>query len=515
MREYIADRSCFCYRFIPFLRPVDILMKKILSVSLAIFFGSFVYLRGQEIDYKPDKLLTQTQLKEDLLILRATLEEAHADLYRHVDSLSYHHYFESLVRSLDRPMKEREFYQFLLPAIQKIKDGHTALYPSYGCWAWTWQQKFLPMHVVVREEKLLVYYDYTPDSLLPRGTEILSINGMDTPACLEMVSGALTTDGDNTAALHQQLGGQFWFWWSILQGAEDEYILRYRRPDEYEFRIDTFPTISADTMALIRENRGYSKRPGRPVSFAYVDSLEAGYLKIDAFTGMKKRSYTRFLDSTFQVLNDAQVPFLILDLRRNGHGQEDFQNLLFSYLFEEEVKKYSSVRLRRRQSRHYKYMEYGLDERWHDWRLSMRAYRKQVDGSFLRKEKYNYGDKPQKVVYGGKLFILVGGRTFSYASDFASLVRELLPEADIVGQITGGAAGIRSGPYYYPIILPNSGIRLRLPRGRYQLNLMDIEPGRLLVPDYHVPLTAEDFTKVKDPVMQKVAELILNEYSRS
>lgn len=80
----------------------------------------------------------------------------------------------------------------------------------------------------------------------------------------------------------------------------------------------------------------------------------------------------------------------------------------------------------------------------------------------------------------------------------------------IVGEETGGGSYGNNAWMIPDVVLPNTGVRFRLPLFRLVMDKNAVAEGRGIIPDIEVAPTAETIRKGIDPKSEKVKELILS-----
>jgi hypothetical protein len=98
----------------------------------------------------------------------------------------------------------------------------------------------------------------------------------------------------------------------------------------------------------------------------------------------------------------------------------------------------------------------------------------------------------------GRLFVLIGGRTFSSAVYLASLIREQT-EAIFVGEPTAQGPNFYASPQRFT--LPNSGLEVQYPLVYWQSSEDD---APAIEPDIWVRLSSRDYFAGRDPVLGRV-----------
>jgi len=122
--------------------------------------------------------LAPARLREDLHVLRDSLEEGHSGLYRYTPKAEIDHVFEQTESRLDRPMNWRQFYALVLPIIARIRCGHTHITPG----AQLAEEvetgiPLLPLDVQIVGGRPWILRDYTAGDQKLQVAELIAING--------------------------------------------------------------------------------------------------------------------------------------------------------------------------------------------------------------------------------------------------------------------------------------------------------------------------------------------------
>jgi hypothetical protein len=124
-----------------------------------------------------------TQLQEDFDVLRNIMEKFHPSLYWYTSKDSMDYYFEQYRSILKDSMNEQQFgFKVLAPLTTKIRCGHTSFNFSKP-----WSELFrgtalpsFPLYLKVWDDTMIVLSNlHRTDSILKRGTQITSINGLN------------------------------------------------------------------------------------------------------------------------------------------------------------------------------------------------------------------------------------------------------------------------------------------------------------------------------------------------
>jgi len=114
--------------------------------------------------------------------------------------------------------------------------------------------------------------------------------------------------------------------------------------------------------------------------------------------------------------------------------------------------------------------------------------------------------KPKKndLLFNGNIFVLTGSQTFSAATDFAAMTKDLMI-ATIVGEETGGLAS--SYGDVLPLTLPNTGLRLGV-SFKYFVRCGGFDDKRGVIPDVVIRADPHSVLQGVDQAVQAVLEIV-------
>ena len=117
---------------------------------------------------------------------------------------------------------------------------------------------------------------------------------------------------------------------------------------------------------------------------------------------------------------------------------------------------------------------------------------------------------PSEWNFNGKVIFIINGLSFSATSYFAGIARSN-DRGVFVGEETGGAYYGGSSGEIYRTVLPNSNIRLNIPKDVYANPEKSIgAKDRGVIPDYIVIPSIRDIIKNRDVQLNYALELVGN-----
>src|SRR5258705_790860 len=117
------------------------------------------------------------ELKEDLRVLRDSLEINLPALYRYTSKQSLDFAFKLAYKQIDRALTQTQFYGIVAPFIGKVGDIHTTIEPSDESLNYlATKSKLFPFDVRIIDKKVFIASNNSVDTNIQVGSRILKIN---------------------------------------------------------------------------------------------------------------------------------------------------------------------------------------------------------------------------------------------------------------------------------------------------------------------------------------------------
>jgi len=436
------------------------------------------------------------KLNEDFEYLITELKLQHQGLYEYVGKNQTDIEIDSIRNTLKTPQTKLKFYEKLRYVIGLTNEGHTSIeLPKWTMIKLGLSKSFLPLTVKLCDENLIITQNYGKDiNGLKKGSKIISINNKKVSEIFEKLYPLIPTDGFNETSKHEWIGGlNFSLLYRLVYGKEKKFKLQIQ-----EFGNDKIQTLTVPAIRFTRfktknakfksKNFDYNKFKFEQIN----DSI--AYLSIPSF-GNDDLDYEEFYQKNFKKIDSLNIKHLIIDVQANGGGTEGNENLLFSYLSNKVIQKYKQVTMLPKPYQKNKSKQGYIEDKWTFQNTIAKR------GDFTLYSDY-YSDlgykKPQKeLIYNGKLYVLISGRTFSGGAEFASLVK-MTDRGIFIGEETGGTYEGNVSGYSEYIKLRNSKIEVKIPTVHFQINVSPEIKGHGIIPDYRVPQTWKDYLNGKN-----------------
>lgn len=449
----------------------------------------------QSVYAQESRKFSAAQLKEDLILVNQALQEAHPGLYRYLDKARYAQTLQSIQESIQDSLTEQEFYTRLFPLISKIRCGHTKLLPSNyqeGKFLYPTEQAF-PLQLYFEKEEAYVLGDYGGSNRIKPGTAITHINGVSVAEIRKQLIPAITIDGWVETSINTTLNQQFNSLYAGFIGTSSGYKIHYK-----EGKKGKNSYLAGISSSRIKATQQVAAPP-----FELQWKEEVAVLVIRSF--MADRAvfdFEKFADSVFLQLKEKSTKNLVIDLRNNEGGIEDWGGYLYSYLTDSGFRYYDRIEVARKDS-------FSFEQ--HAW---LPPFYKQARGMILEKEGKFYWplqpylkEKPAQLNrFEGRVYLLQNGRSFSVSSEFAAVVKQH-KRATIIGEESGGNGYVNNSGVFAIVTLPNTKLQLGIPLASFYMNTNPVG-GRGVVPDYTVQPTIQDLLQKKDPVLHHTIGII-------
>ena len=454
--------------------------------------------------FDPARTIPVEALREDLAVLWDVLEEGHGGFERYTPAGVLKKMFDEARDGLTAPLTEYEFYKRLLPLVVAIKDGHTQLALS-GAAASHLDARpvFLPFGLRFLGGKAYVVRDLSSDASVAAGSELLAIDGKPVAEVVEALAALLPSDaGIRTAQLRRlEYPAVFGRLLALRFGWREEHSVRVRPFAGGEEREVVAPGITAaDVVRLLRER--YPETAERRPVYDLAFRGETAVLTIRGFGDEPDKSkprYPEFLKAAFRSFEEKRTPGLVIDLRGNGGGRDEYGKLLFAHVMDRPFLYYWALETKKDR---YDLFRYTGETEAAAKELSQ-PLKKNARGWFDVLGHPNSGlQQPEEPRFAGRVAILVDGGSFSATGETTSLFHHHKKAVFFGEECGSGYYGNTSG-FMVMATLPRSGIRVRVPLVLYTMAVEGYPKDRGIVPDFPVAPTIGDVLAGRDVVMER------------
>ncbi|OJJ16796.1 hypothetical protein BKI52_33365 [marine bacterium AO1-C] len=473
-------------------------------------------IEAQNTGYDVDHKYTVQELKEDFNLVRRVLKEAHPGLFWYTTPQVFEQKFDSAYARLNHPMTEIEFYRFLSPLIALANCGHTVLDPSLD---YQDQGKRFPIDLKFIKDKVYLLYNYSSDKTLKMGLELLEINGQPIKKIVHQLLPMIGSDGQNEIFKYSTLEEDFQNYYEIFIGKPDTFALKCRNT---EGEILQMKVAASDDPSLKQyHKRAKLEMRTNPLQYAEIDSLQTAIMTINSFypNDIKQggQRFGRYLRRSFKKIHKHTIKNLIIDLRINGGGEMLYANDLFSYLYNEPYMFLDRIEVATNKPLDFlKYTNWDkIDVHDSKYVDAQDTLAKEEEGNFTVKPSfYDFLEVQfprRKRVFEGKVYILIGRKSYSATCLFSSLMYST-ERATFIGEETGGGAQGLNGGTFLDVTLPHTYLTLVVPLEKWvkiPQNYPYLKRG--IIPQVQVAPSIQDLMQGNDVVMKEALKRIMQD----
>jgi hypothetical protein len=471
--------------------------------------------------FSPAKKYAPEELQHDYTVYETILKANHPGLYWYTSKDSMDFYFAKGREQLNDSLTEPQFRKVLAYVTAKINCGHTTVRSSK---AWNKYSdtarlgKMFPLSMKIWDGGMVVTANLNRrDSILKRGTEILSINGKTKETLADTMFQYISTDGYNRTHKFQSLSNRGFLGsvYTMLYGIADKYTVEYKDSLGSVHTTVIPPYNPAADTALRRGTRTF-RTATQPLSKKQIREQQLNSVRLlridsanktammDLASFAKGYGLKKFFKNSFRVLKENKINHLIIDLRSNGGGSVNNSTLITRYLINNKFKLADSLYAVKGKS---PYQQYIKSNFWNNFFFFFFTKKKKEGMRHFGYYERHYFNPKSKNHFKGKVYILTGGNSFSASTLFAlALIKQ--DNVTVIGEETGGGAYGNSAWLIPDVTLPVTGVRFRLPLFRLVIDKTAPKTGRGVQPEIFALPTVELIRKNADFKVEKAMELI-------
>lgn len=465
------------------------------------------------------KGLSREKVFEDYTIFKEILINGHPSLYEYTSQTMWDSIFNTFEQKKIKEVEtSNDLFKSISSLADNVKDGHlNILHPKIDT-----LPTMFPVLVKFIDGKL---YTDTDDFGIPLGSEIMSINSKSSPTILKDLLKYAPSDGYNLTKKYRQIEKEFGILHYYEYGSKESYSVKYTTTDggvktieiapksfesignQYPNRNSHFASYHQDTNRM----EYFKTRIAEKWPFVYyIDSINTAVLTVNSF-GLDPKEFKSKLISLFKEIKKKKAGNLIIDIRENIGGYRINAINLYSFLTDEPFKQRISESTITNVLPHEENVIHTMSDYSEFFEMYFASV-KEEDGRWLLTEDHAQAEMiPNKKTFKGKVYVLIGGNTFSAASAFA-LSAKNDKNITLVGEETGGGYYFHTAQYSALYELPNSKIMVRMPFVKIDKYVLDnsVPKGSGILPDIEIPLTIKDLIDGKDSQLDYVVKRIDN-----
>ena len=477
-------------------------MNKTLTGIFLLFFtaGAMAQKQGETaiVESALERKLSPQEMKTDIEALVTVLEEAHPFLHEYNPKELWYKRIAESKQSIQDSLSQFAFYRLISPLLVSIHEEHTYIAPSQVLEkAHQTQKCILPFQIFVIQNRIYIDSSHTKEALLPRGTELLSINGRSTEMILSEIRAkanfATGTETDFAGSILNR-GFNFAMGYSYFLDDNSEFDITYQLPSS-----QTVLTLHTKGMVNPYPEKAFPHwSTGQPFRFNY-HSDSVAYFKISSFSG---KDASKFYRKAFAEMQERQVKHLVVDLRDNSGGNPRMASELLRYFIPTSFVPIAYSRLKTQAVTTVRHLRNPVN-----FKISKSSLKCQQGQLVVRHLGLYKEHTPRKTIFQGQVYFLVNAKCASATSLFLAMV-DYYKTGVLIGENPSGNYEYVCGHQLAQFTLPHSDLSIQMPLQKSKLNTTSQGRKYGVRPDYYVPDKLEDLLTNQDTQLKFVLDLI-------
>ncbi len=394
-----------------------------------------------------EKPFTQEQVIKDLSYLYDSLIETHYNPYAYTSPIELKQRFHDLKSQVTEQsyslLETTKLYQQL---VSSLNNGHTEIdFPasSYFEYAESGGTLF-PLEVTIEDNKALIRANYSKNTSIVKGAELLEVNGQPISTILKGIYPLISAERQYFKNAKLEIYTLPRYYWYAF-GQRDKFVVTIRNDDlitEYNIEaINVFDEFEAKKDEILNAQQKLN-------IFENTAYLNPGH-----FSGEEKK-YQQFIDQSFAAINKISSKNLIIDLRNNGGGNDSFSDYLVAYIADKPFSWNSTFSLRTSAllKKDTKANRDITQPYWH-------SVISQKTGERYEFHFEKYQPVPDKKKYKGNVYVLINRHSHSQAAVTAAQIQDY-GWATIVGEETGDYPSLYASQFQYSLPITNIVVKI-------------------------------------------------------
>ena len=450
-----------------------------------------------------EKSFSADQLREELKMMKTTLEEAHPGL----DVFSQRQDLQKLYSEIDSKLATKkewtnvEFYRIANRMIAGMQDCHMKFLPGHKYYPFFFNHTTV-FPFIVRFDNQDQLFVAAAQNDQYKGKLLKSINGRPVEDIVSNLTSNMYVDGRSKAG-KEHVEQYFSAWYADYLDLSEEFHVELRDQQGNTEKV-SLKGIDYAQWKFLDSSLVYLEQN---LSLSMLENNIA-YLRIPSFmTG--KKAFRKFLRESFAAIKESRTEQLIIDLRGNEGGNDREGMDLYRYLAKDKFKYYQDIKLAFRKVDDLTYSS----NTWFPFPKILNVFIKKNEGGGYRWTLHkNFGtQRPAATAFKGDVWVLQDGLSLSATTEFLSRVTAD-KRATLVGTETAGAYKYDFSGTFLFLNLPHTKITMANPMALYTMDVPELaEKNRGILPTIEVKRSAAGILKNRDEPLEIVLKKISGE----
>jgi hypothetical protein len=452
-------------------------------------------------------------LRADIDLFVRTMEEIGVDPYINLSKDAFYKEIKALKDGIDRPLTRREVMLRFVPIVNDLRLSHTLVFIPWKIFEEKAlydknNGKYLPLEVKIEDNRLWIAEKYS-QTKIPVGDEIFAINDLKAANIIEELYRYAEGATKYSKLMDIQDRFPIELWW----------VYDFKGPFKIRMKDSVYTLDGLTSIELMglksRTQNQETKKERRQYDYNQIDQTTS-LLDFRDFTVKDEAKYYAFLESVFLQLRSKSIKNLIIDVRDNPGGGDNYSIEIIKYLYPLPFKAYSKFYYKKSKiMEDFSYMFLYPEDR------NNPKMRKAANCLGDCQEDHDYGTyyecenkaldpKPDSIRFKGNVYVLSNYNVYSAGNCFVGLIKDYRI-GKIIGTETGQSmSNDGQGCWFF---LPHMNI---MAAGSTTLCIRpngDPSTARGILPDYEVVQSEEDKKKGVDTMMDFTMKLLRGKLS--
>ena len=462
---------------------------------------------------KVDLKILEDLLRADIDLFVRTIEEIGVNPYINLSKDAFYKEIKILKDGIDCPLTRREVMLRFVPVVYDLRLSHTLVFIPWKIFEEKAlydknNGKYLPLNVKIEDNRLWIADNYS-QTKIPVGDEIFAINDLKATNIIDNLYRYAEGATKYSKLMEIQDSFPIQLWW----------IYDFKGPFKIKMK-DSVYTLNGLTTIELKNLKSKSqnqeaKKEKKQYEYNQIDSTTS-LLNFSHFGITDEAKYYGFLGSVFLQLRNKSIKNLIIDVRDNPGGGDDYGIEIIKYLYHLPFKAYSKFYYKKSKimedfSYMFLYPEDRNNSKMRKAANCMGDCQEEHDyGTYYECENKAHDPKPDSIRFKGNVYVLSNYKVYSAANCFVGLIKDYRI-GKIIGTETGQSMSNDGQQCWF--FLPHMNV---LAGGSTTLCIRpngDPSTARGIIPDYEVVQSEEDTRKGVDTVMGFTMKLIKTKLS--
>ncbi|MFN0083644.1 MAG: S41 family peptidase [Ferruginibacter sp.] len=470
----------------------------------------YIFLSGcyakEDIEFKK---FDETQLKQDIEILKGIVTDMHAGAYAYNSPAALNKLFDSVKNSINTPLTTRLFFNKVNYILDRLKCIHTDAYlPDEYYDSISKRAVFFPTPLVNINGRLYVNSDVQD---IPLGAQVLSINDIPASKIINDLQFFRHADGNSFAIRKTAIDEDFSYNYFIAYGDAAEFSIDFIKDSSIKTETKIFEAQKLTDLYANRNNTSFYYFPTDvDYDFEIDDNYKTATLtlrSLNFYSYNAVHAFNNFLSNSFRLIKQNGIKNLIIDCRNNGGGYYTPTYSLLSYLVHKKLPEYDSATQRFEKLSYTQYIAPEDTDKIEEQDSAFLSYKKLCKGLYTLNTDEITQWVPQKERFKGQIYVVTNGQVISAAATLVAVLKDKT-NAVIVGEETGGGNDAHNAGMVN-FILPHSKIKVEIPTRRYYQPIVKKQAGRGVLPNKEILFTLKDLLNNTDSPLSYIYDSLI------